>query len=78
MPRRRNWEGIFRAAGNPSIYGGCGKNIALRSRCCAQARGGPPWPPARRMRRALFFTPLKIPSQSRLLVMGSFFMNDSR
>src|SRR5208282_3039190 len=26
--------------------------IALRSPCCAQARGGHPWPPARRMRRA--------------------------
>ena len=46
--------------------------IALRSPCCAQARGGHPWPPvgrmrptpgepARRMRRALFFTLRKIP-----------------
>jgi hypothetical protein len=53
-----------------SVPGGCGKNIALRSPCCAQARGGPPWPPARRMRRALFFTPRKIPSQSRHLVIA--------
>src|SRR5882757_4930085 len=30
--------GIFRTAVNPSL-GGCGKNIALRSPCCAQARG---------------------------------------
>jgi hypothetical protein len=28
------------------------RGIALRSPCCAQALGGHPWPPARRMRRA--------------------------
>src|SRR5271156_4516436 len=32
--------------------------IALRSPCSAQARGGLPWPPARRMRRALETAPI--------------------
>jgi hypothetical protein len=32
--------------------------IALRSPCFAQARGGHPWPPVRRMRRTLVTAPI--------------------
>ena len=69
MLRSRDWEGIFRAAVNPSMEA-AGKTLR-----CAVPAARKPWAAIHgRPRDAcvapMFFTPRKIPSQSRLLVIG--------
>ena len=68
MLRRRDWEGIPRAAVNPLrrlrllTVRGCPSRVNPCDACVA--------PLGAARKTSLFFTPREIPSQSRLLVIG--------
>ena len=68
-PSAPDLEGDFPGR-RESVHGGCGKNIALRSPCSAQARGGHPGHPRDACVAPCFPRPGKSPSEIRLLVTG--------